>query len=553
MPNKRKISQTTKGSKKSGSAPSTRNHKQTADEEMGDDATCAAGNSSVGDKTRQFCSFLNLRVTVVESKKGTSTMKSKFQEILKLLQEADDSAILSYYKTDPTTNDKGEHTISVNNILSSPHNFPDSITGLSKYFFGGRPNSKGGAIWSQIRLMHSSPIDNLLEDTREDLREMNCGLHMQAIQHWDVAAIGFLKNLHPDVDGSAFEEFFNNELRRHFPAGKHIIGLKLKTPFDGKKAQYDSSVSFRDKIRAYHVETVGTVKDAVLHKLKSILLGDAFSKRYNCGVRLVPVYDKRSSPYTQDKIRKCILQHSQWCQCITSMPLEGIAFLDQPNSKLQKRSLRQLILELPNAHFISIDNNWSRTHYCALFPKKYEHQAKCRVANLGAYLHKEYGDHILLSLSAEQQQVIQDTVWDEETGRPISKVEKELDDILDLDDNLDYVDTSFMESATSGSVPAASSVCVPRASPVPMNFVPVADESSVSTFGTAVFKTPKKSIDPHLQSSRDAATISSSITMESRVSQVESTLGDMKTMLEHLVQATSQKGSPSLGKAGIAE
>ena len=98
---------------------------------------------------------------------------SKFQEILKLLQEANDSAILSYYKTDPTTNDKGEHTIPVHNILSSPHNFPDSITGLSKYFFGGRPNSKGGAIWSQIRLMHSSPIDNLLEYTREGLREWN--------------------------------------------------------------------------------------------------------------------------------------------------------------------------------------------------------------------------------------------------------------------------------------------------------------------------------------------------------------------------------------------
>ena len=511
-----------------------------------DDATCAMDNSSTSTFQRTYCSFLNVRVSVPESKKGTATMKAKLQEFFKLLQEADETALLSTFKLDPTPDDEGQFTVKGGQALTSPHVLPDTITSLGKFFFGCRPNSKGGMVWSQIRLLHSTPIDNLVEDLRDDLSDMSCGMTKQAIQHWDVTALGFLMNLHPEADGPVLEEFFNGKLLHYFPAGTHIVGLKVKTPFDGKKSQYDPNVKFKDRIRAFHVETIGSVKDVVLHKLKTILVGDDFASRYRCGVRLVPLFDRRSSPYTQDKIRKCIMQHHLWCQCVMSMPIEGIEFLDQPNRQLKGCTLRQLILALPDSHFISIDINWSRTHYCVLFPKKYEHQAQCRVAHLAAYLHKEHGDKILSSLSATQQKMVKETEWDED-GRPISKVEQELDDILDMGSTMDYVDVSFLEK--SEATPAASSSFAPRASPVPMNFVPVADDSSVSTFGTAVFKSPgKSSTQPFLSSSSGSATVNSSVTMESRVSQVESTLGDMKAMLQQIVASTS--GSPSLGKAG---
>ena len=41
-------------------------------------------------------------------------------------------------------------------------------------------------------------------------------------------------NFHPEVDGPALEEFFNSKLLHFFPDGTHIVGLKVKTPFDGK-------------------------------------------------------------------------------------------------------------------------------------------------------------------------------------------------------------------------------------------------------------------------------------------------------------------------------
>ena len=138
----------------------------------------------------------------------------------------------------------------------------------------------------------------------------------------------------------------------------------------------------------------------------------------------------------------------------------------------------------------------------------------------------------------------------------ISKIDKELDDIIDCDEALDYVDAPFLNKPepkmlSSSSATQASSVFQPRASPVPMQFVPDQDDDSVSTFGTAAYKTPAKfSPQPSLEDTQESSTVISSITMESRVSQVESTLGDLKSMLQTLVSNSTAAQGPPLGGAG---
>ena len=159
---------------------------------------------------------------------------------------------------------------------------------------------------------------------------------------------------------------------------------------------------------------------------------------------------------------------------------------------------------------------------------------------------------LLPALTPNLQQVIRDTVWDEETGRPISKLDRELDAIIDGDEALDYVDASYLShSTTTPSAPTAKSPSGDKFSPVPQEFTPVRDEWSVSTFGTAAYKTPQKEATaPSLQDTADSSTIVSGITMDTRVSKVESDLGDIKSMIEKLLNASSGAASPSLGKAG---
>ena len=78
-----------------------------------------------------------------------------------------------------------------------------------------------------------------------------------------------------------------------------------------------------------------------------------------------------------------------------------------------KQTLRQLIIGLPDAHFININLNWSNFAYAIVYPQKHEKETKERIANLGPYLHKAYGDDILTSFDADMQQLIKETTWDE--------------------------------------------------------------------------------------------------------------------------------------------
>ena len=87
--------------------------------------------------------------------------------------------------------------------------------------------------------------------------------------------------------------------------------------------------------------------------IKLILSSAAFQLRYKCDVRLVPNFDRNSGPYIQDKIRRCIVQHGQFCKCVNSNTCEGIEFLDVKNTILQ-RTIRQLIMDLLDTHFINI-------------------------------------------------------------------------------------------------------------------------------------------------------------------------------------------------------
>ena len=79
------------------------------------------------------------------------------------------------------------------------------------------------------------------------------------------------------------------------------------------------------------------------------------------------------------------------------------------------------------------------------------------------------------------QQLIHECTWDEETGRLLTKLERELNDILQTGDDLDYVDISLIATETIQPNNAVTS----------NTFIPELDTNSISTFGTVKDKTTK--------------------------------------------------------------
>ena len=74
---------------------------------------------------------------------------------------------------------------------------------------------------------------------------------------------------------------------------------------------------------------------------------------------------------------------------------------------------------------------------------KYEGMAQERITNLGPYLHKACGKSTFQWLSVEMQMLIHECTSDEEKGRSLMKLDRELDDIFQTGHDLDYVDISL--------------------------------------------------------------------------------------------------------------
>ena len=363
--------------------------------------------------------------------------------------------------------------------------------------------------------------------------------------------MGFLKNVHPDVNIENLSEYFQTTIKKSNPSNDIEIGLKVKVPYDGKKRDSKANTNYRNRIQAIHVMTRGSTKQTTTNIFKHILKSSKFKQRYRCDARLIPFYDRNSGPYIQDKIRKCITQHGKFCRCVNSRTCEGIEFLDQINSGL-KKTLRELILDLPDSHFINIDLNWSRSAYAIIYPKKYEEKATERIANLGAYLNQAYGDKVLKSLPAEVQAQVKEVTWDEVTGRPLSKLDRELDSILQEGEDLEFVDMSLATIENER----------PSTAPLSNTFISHVDSESLSTFGTSSpYKTSTEGKLSYALASystnTDEHTAISEMTLNSRVQKMENKFDNIEELLHILVDRTKidiQATPPNISKgAGTAK
>ena len=157
--------------------------------------------------------------------------------------------------------------------------------------------------------------------------------------------------------------------------------------------------------------------------------------------------------------------------------------------------------------------------------------ARERIAHLGPYLHKTFGDKILTSLPVTTQQEISKITWDEKTGRPVSKLEKELDDILTEGTNLDFIDMSLLEDKDPKR---------PEATAPSDTFIPKLDTDSHSTFGTVKQTETTNSAGLKKTYTQDSGTVVSEMTLDTRITEMESKFDNIETMLRLLVNKPTE-------------
>ena len=151
----------------------------------------------------------------------------------------------------------------------------------------------------------------------------------------------------PNIDVPNLNEFLSDALTKLNRKVTLLLGLKVKTPWNGKERDRNAPQKhFRDRIQGIHCECEGAQTSFTAKLLKGVLISSAFQHRYRCDSRLVPTFDRHSSPYIREKIRRCMVQHAQFCKCVTSNACEGFQFPDIKNKKLKKLYVNESLIYL---------------------------------------------------------------------------------------------------------------------------------------------------------------------------------------------------------------
>ena len=115
----------------------------------------------------------------------------------------------------------------------------------------------------------------------------------------------------------------------------------------------------------------------------------------------------------------------------------------------------------------------------------------------------------------------------------MSKLDVELDNILEADNKIEFIDLTALKEQDSPARPDTPAIST--------TFVPQLDEQTISTFGTSPglqFVTPKKNgNDSH---SNGAQSCVSGLTIDSRVSKVETQLSTMVPLLKKICDQFSE-------------
>ena len=155
----------------------------------------------------------------------------------------------------------------------------------------------------------------------------------------------------------------------------------------------------------------------------------------------VPTYIQNSSIH--DKYSDIIQRQSWFLACSGTMTSFEIHGIDNKVTGLDK-TLRQNIMEMKTKSnkplFLTVDEGYSGG-IVFTFPKKYEDEARNRIADLGSYLHFHHSDLILLKyFTPDAAARALDSPWNDNLQMAVTTLESELNNVIKECDDCDWID-----------------------------------------------------------------------------------------------------------------
>lgn len=329
----------------------------------------------------------------------------------------------------------------------SLNKFPTNLKDLNKYF--PRLRSQSGNTWGDVYFVHTNDYDHILPLCQNWLDSEGHGMYKKRLQCTTVKCIGWLLFSFRAIDVRAL----SNNL-------EDVFNLQAEFRFAG--INFDRTPIPNDKqIRALHI---WIASDSTFVQTKrafqALYSSMATSFPLDIKMRLVPMIENLSKKKQMDQVMKLRGRQSSFLQKIdkTSCISWDIANLDSPVGGLP--SLRRLIMAArpssgKGSLFISVDYAYKRNDLVIFsFIPTYAVEARAFAAKVAAHIILKYRANEAVNeyftpdacLSAEEVE------WDEATQQIITKEDKYLDNLINLDDDLWLFDDEDGAQTTNQTV-----------------------------------------------------------------------------------------------------
>lgn len=416
--------------------------------------------------------------------------------------------------------------------IKQMQDIPTTISKLKVYFTRARANTNGGRVYVDVQVQHSVPITDLKGDAEWFLEENNMAIYDKRLQVEATSQQGWLLYSTQSMDKDMLAEQIEQAIG---------VQVDLRWKFINT-SKYISDYAIKKKWMALHVEV--DEKNAKQAKRGLTKFYSSTSNVFPLGIRmrLVAEYrDVKGNPIMMAKHARLRARQASFISVITGHPSDDILLLDH---NVNGKTLRDMIMHIksfnkatPGYLFHSVGQNWKGRYIFNFLQSKAE-EAAMIVDGIIPYLVHCYGKDVYQFFDPGAIAEKEDWVWDKANNTVINPLSRELDGLGGMDADFDFTASAPIaeptdeEPATVMEKNTASTAVALASNRLNMVLNGI-DNDSISTLGNPISPVkhnhkPSPSVIemPALPS---GSSVNSGITLDSRVSAIESQISTMQS------------------------
>ena len=404
--------------------------------------------------------------------------------------------------------------------ISRIRQLPEDFASLKNYYTGVFPRAKGGMIYGQIHLRISVEVEDLIQSLRWWLNNKGHGLYQRSLQVEKVKFLGWLLYSSRATDTKALAATLSLE-------SGIDMGCRYREVYIGQSTQGERS-------RAIHIEVV----DNNTANAKSFLYarhGRKESAPFPTGemYRLVPPFNSLLNAESQTRCIRTVEKQIDFGNAVKTIKTWKFSTLDYTHLDLPM-TLRFMIANImwddktgtARPLFLTADQSYDKDGFIMTVHPEMECEERVVTSGLYPYLITKYGEQVSSLFTTDNVSSHKGHQWNTDKGGIVT-AEDELLDGSDDEDN-------WMDFSSPNSQGGMNLTILSSTNKLPMVSQGILENDSVGTIQTkGSGNNPKRARIEE----KDATSVSSEVTMESRLSTLELDIGTIKGNMKEILQA----------------